>query len=295
MNSKIPPIGAALCLLIAQGSYASVERIEATYKFIWKGMHVSTAETVTELRPESYSLNIDIRMRGLAKMFMGGEKLAFSVFGDVDENGNITPREFETSGQWKGDPYRQALSYNANGDLTTFVQERSAKWKAKNRRQPVPKTLQRGIDPVSLLVELIRRPANKELALNTSFKVYDGEAAYDWSMQCDEKPVKIKKSKRSDQSGLAHLCILKPKLLAGERVGKSVERISKHRLSKKAGKPTPQQVVKVWMKLVADGSCWMPIRALVPSEKGPVRVYLSSIVTKTATLEPMHFGQASSK
>jgi len=108
-------------------------------------------------------------------------------------------------------------------------------------------------------------------------------------MQCDEKPVEIKKSKRSELSGLAHLCTLKPKLLAGERVGKSVPRTSTHRRNKKAEKPASQQVVKVWMKLVAGGSFWMPIRALVPSKKGPVRVYLSSIVTRTAAVEPAYF------
>jgi len=289
-HSVLAIVTAALCLLTTFPSQSSPQRIEATYNFVWKGMLVSTAETVAEMDEASYSLDVEMRMRGLAKLFVGGGKTIFSAHGLVGEDGSIQPRWYQSSGKWKGNPYKESLTYDAQGNLTGFVKDWPEKWREENRRKPVPSALQNGHDPASLLVALIRHPLPISTlargAASSSFQVFDGDTVINWRVGCKDTPVIVKKSRHSDATGEAYECTLKSQLIAGERIltpkqkakeEKKQRKAARKRKSKRKSKKQYDGPVKVWMQKVASGAYWLPVRALVPSKKGTVRVYLKEL------------------
>jgi len=278
------------------------DRIEASFNFVWRGMLVSTADTITEVSDNAYSLEVEMRMRGLAKMIMGGDKTIYSAHGIVDGDGKLAPREYSTSGVWKGNPYRESLTYDADGNLSKFVNEWPAKWRAKNKREAVPVVLQNGHDPASLLVALIRRPVSFAAGtlgqVPVHFQVFDGSTVIDWKIQCDDQGVKLKKTRYSTPVAVAHACIVEQEILAGQRILSVAEKASEEKRSRntgnkrvKAGRKTkaPDYAgpLKVWMRPVADGAYWLPVKALVPSEKGLVRVYMKKFaMTQYADVWP---------
>ena len=288
-RSVLAIVTAALWLVATSPSQASHQRIEATYDFVWKGMLVSTAETVAEMDEASYSLDVEMRMRGLAKLFVGGGKTIFSAQGLVGEDGSIQPQRYQSSGKWKGNPYKESLTYDAQGNLTGFVKDWPKKWREENRRKPVPSALQNGHDPASLLIALIRHPLPISPLVGggdlPSFQVFDGDTVINWSINCKDTPVMVKKSRRSSATGEAHECTLKQQLIAGERIftpkqqarEEKKRRKARKRKGKRKGKKQYDGPVKVWMQKVASGVYWLPVRALVPSEKGVVRVYLKEL------------------
>jgi len=290
-RTHLPLISIAMCLVIASAGKASTQRIEATYNFVWKNMLVSTAETTTEINENSYKLHAEMRMRGLAKLFMGGGKTLFSAHGFMAPDGSLQPQEYRSSGKWKGKPYHESLSYDQSGNLTGLVKDWPIKWREENRREPVPAALQTGHDPASLLVALIRQPLPIALHARDNepfvFQVFDGDTVVSWSINCAALPVLLKKSKHSKTFGEAHECTLVQHLVAGQRIltakqkAKEDKRLKKKHAVKSSRKRKAQYQydgpLKVWMQPMGDSAYWIPVRALVPSKKGTVRVYLKDM------------------
>jgi len=275
-------------MMISQVASASTQRIEATYDFVWKGMLVSTAETVAQLDEEAYSLDVEMRMRGLAKLFVGGGKTTFSARGFVGADGSIQPQEYKSSGKWRGNRYRESLRYDSTGKFIGFEKDWPEKWRAQNRRAPVPAALQSGHDPASVLLALMRQPIPVVSAESNEgsavYKVFDGDTVIDWSMTCAVTPVIMDETKYSDTLGKAHECQLHQTLVAGQRILTEKQKAKKARRLKKKRKKQKGNVddgpLIVWMQAIENGSYWLPVRASVPSEKGIVKVYLTALETE---------------
>jgi len=292
---RILPFCVSLFLLVGAPATANTQRIEATYDFVWNGMLVSTAETVTELGEYAYSLTAEMRMRGMAKLFVGGGKTIFSASGRVGKDGVLHPREYENTGNWKGNPYRESIRYDGTGNLENLVNEWPQAWRDKNPREEVPAGLQSGHDPAALLVELMRHPLalenRTENAAPFVFKVFDGDTVVNWSIDCSATPVFLEKSKHSAKSASAHECSLSQHLIAGQRIltekqksnAKKKKRTRRPVKGRRRQKKTYDGPLKVWMQPVVGAShYWMPVQALVPSPKGIVHVYLKNLVMAEA-------------
>lgn len=292
-------ISASLSLMVVSPAFANTHRIEATYNFVWKGMLVSTADTIAEVSDATYSLDVEMRMRGLARLFVGGGKTTFAADGMIGADGSLQPQNYESRGKWKGNPYRESLTYDSQGNLTSIVKDWPEKWQQENKREPVPSALRGGHDPASLLMALIRRPLSVSEPAGgvgpASFQVFDGDTVTNWQIECGDTPVRIKRSKHAETSGEAHECTINQTLLAGERILTEKQKAkaakqAKRRAAKakrKGKKKAYEGPMKIWMQPVADGAYWLPIRALVPSEKGAVRVYLKQLALNDVRPEPL--------
>lgn len=298
MHARNSLMSTMLCFILAAPAAAFSQRIEATYNFVWKGILVSTAETTAEISNDAYSLNAEMRMRGLAKLIAGSDKTSFSATGLVGQDGDIQPQEYNSNGNWKGHAYRESLTYDVEGNLSAMVKDWPEKWQKENAREPVPQALQNGYDPASMFVALMRRqlPVGS-VAVDSKpavYRVFDGDTVVSWSVNCANTPVWLKKTKHS-AGGQAHECIFSKELLAGELILPVNHKVKKHGPSQKrrtvrgrrASKNPYDGPLKVWMRPLKNSEFWVPVQALVPSEKGAVKMYLKKlamVVSGTARL-----------
>ena len=264
------------------------QRVAATYNFVWKGMLVSTAKTTAEISSEAYSLNAEVRMRGLAKLFAGSGKTTFSANGRVGVDGNIQPQEYSSNGKWKGHAYRERLTYDLDGNLSAVVQDWPEKWKKENAREPVPEAMQNGYDPASMFVALMSKrflfQSTASEAHPAVYKVFDGDTVVSWSVNCANAPVWLEKTKHST-GGQAHECVFSRELLAGQRIfpvnhkAKKSRPVSKRRKGRgrKASAKPYDGPLTIWIRQLENSEIWMPVQALLPSEKGTVKMYLKEL------------------
>jgi len=273
---------AAFSLLgLAQPAFAAPERIEATYDLIWKGFHVSTAETVTELDGSHYFLGINIKTHGLLKMATGGHG-TFEISGQLLPDGGVQPEALDADGYWDGDAFSQKLRYGTDGHLAAYEATRPEDWLKKNAREAVPEAMKTGPDPASLFVSLMQNPVNfsaDAMDKPIMLRSFDGEAVVDWQLGCAAQPVTLKRSKHSPITGQAFECALETttvagKLLKEEKAKKMVKRGPRgRRKAVDLADVTP----KVWLMAMGESDRLMPVRAQVPSEKGLVGLYLSKL------------------
>jgi len=288
MHARNPLMFTTLCFILTAPAAAFSQRIEATYNFVWKGMLVSTAETTAEIGDDAYSLNAEVRMRGLAKLFAGSDKTSFSASGLVGQNGDIRPQEYNSNGNWKGHAYTESLTYDVEGNLSAIVKDWPEKWQKENAREPVPQALQNGYDPASMFVALMRRQLPiGSMAVNSKpavYRVFDGDTVVSWSVNCANTPVRLKKTRHS-AGGQAHECVFSKELLAGELILPVSHKVKKQGSSQKrrtargrrAGNKAYSGPLKVWMRPLKNSEFWVPVQALVPSEKGAVKMYLKKL------------------
>ncbi|MFC4347610.1 DUF3108 domain-containing protein [Kordiimonas lipolytica] len=270
----------------ATPTLAAPERIEATYDLIWKGFHVSTAETVTELDGSRYFLGINIKTHGLLKMATGGHG-TFEISGQLLPDGGVQTESLDADGYWDGDAFSQKLRYGADGHLAAYETKRPEDWLEKNAREAVPVELKTGPDPASLFVSLMQNPINfraEAMDQPILLRSFDGEAVVDWQLGCAAKPVALKRSKHSPIAGQAYECALETTTVAG----KLLKEEKKKKLVKRGPRGRRQTVdlddvtPKVWLMAMGDGDRLMPVRAQVPSEKGVVGLYLSKLTMDSA-------------
>lgn len=264
---------------------SSVERIEATYNFIWNGFHVSTAETVAEFTPKKYFLGIEIRTHGLLKMATRA-KGDIKVSGQIMPDGRVQAREFSATGVWKGDPFLQKLSFTEDGNVTAAEAERSDEWIEKNKREPVPDALKKGPDPTSLFVSLLQKPLDFSAATDPiNLRTYDGETVVDWQLGCAEAPVKLKRTRHSPHHGEALECNIASTLVAGAKVEpeKKAKRPSRGPRGRRrpADNSDKEEQTKVWLMAMDNSNHLLPVRAEVPSDKGKVQLYLNKLAVST--------------
>lgn len=260
-------------------SCSAAERIEATYNFIWKGFHVSTAETVAEFTPNDYFLGIQVRTHGLLKMATRARG-DIKVSGQILPNGRLQAREFSATGIWKGDPFLQKLEFEEDGDVAAVEKEWSDEWVEKNKREPIPDALKKGPDPTSLFVSLMQNPVDftaTETPIN--LRTYDGDTVVDWQLGCAKKPVKLKKSNHSPHHGKAYECKLGSTLVAGAKLeeDKSVRMKRGPRGRRRPVEVADNEEARVWLMALDETNRLLPVRAEVPSDQGQVNLYLKKL------------------
>lgn len=281
-------VGLAFGAVVVFGQSATAaEKLDAEYKFYWKGLLVSSAETQLTKTAETYDFALDFRMRGVAKLFANGRSAA-KVSGRLD-GGNAMPFQYETEGRWDGDDYAQTMTFGADGSLIDQKLDWPEEWIEDNKREPVPEDMQRGPDPASLVVKLISTPL-EQTTDDTPFTVrsFDGDSVFEYGITCQPEPVVLEESSHSPYSGEAYECGFDGELLAGKRIltekqkkkaEKRRKKAEKKRLrAEKRGKKTDEDTPpKLWVQSFENGAYLLPVRAELTTGMGKVRMYLSSL------------------
>lgn len=286
--------------VVASQSAAAAEQLDAAYKFYWKGLLVSSAETQLTKTDGTYDFALDFRMRGMAKLFANGHT-ATRVSGRLDGEDPL-PVRYNESGRWDGKDYSQLMTFDDQGSLVEQKLDWPEKWSKDNKREPVPEDMQRGPDPASLVVKLIRTPLAR--ATNgTPFTVrsFDGDSVFEYGITCQAEPVVLEESSHSPYSGEAYECGFGGELLAGKRIltEKQKKKAEKRRLKaekrRAKGKEDDDIPPKLWVQSFEDGAYLLPVRAEVSTRMGKVVMYLSSLtVLDVIDEEPSALGASQS-
>lgn len=281
MQNRLFHLGLLVALSYAPAAFAG-EKMDATYKFYWKGILVSQADTSATLSPEKYDLEIDFRMRGIAKLFANGRS-SVRVKGRLDDTGPV-PALYETDGRWDGDDYAQTMTFDSDGALVEQKLDWPEKWLEESKREPVPDDMQVGPDPASLVVKLISMPL-ENVTSNEGVVVrsFDGDSVFDWGITCLPDPVELDESGKSPFSGEAYECGFDGELVAGKRIltekqkKKAEKRRKKEEKRRAKGKVEEEKPPKMWVQSFMDGAYILPVRAEVSTGMGRVVMYLSSL------------------
>ena len=263
-------------------SAMAAEQLDAQYKFYWKGLLVSSAETQLKVTDETYDFALDFRIRGVAKLFANGRSAA-RVSGRLDGD-HAMPLVYETDGRWDGEDYAQTMTFDNNGALVDQKLDWPEKWLEEFKREPVPDEMKRGPDPASLLVKLIGMPVetatgDEPLRMHS----FDGDTVFEYGITCQPEPVVLEKSGHSPYSGEAYECGFDGKLVAGKRIlnekqqKKADKRRRKEEKRRAKGKKDKNIPPKLWVQSFENGAYLLPVRAEVSTDMGRVKMYLSQL------------------
>jgi len=263
-------------------SAVAAEQLDAHYKFYWKGLLVSSAETQLKVTGETYDFALDFRIRGVAKLFANGRSAA-RVSGRLDGD-QAMPLYYETDGRWDGEDFAKTMTFDNDGALVDQKLDWPEKWLEEFKREPVPDDMKRGPDPASMLVKLIGMPVEtatgQEPLLIRSF---DGDSVFEYGITCQPEPVVLEESSHSPYSGEAYECGFDGKLLAGKRIlnekqqKKADKRRRKEEKRRAKGKEDDNIPPKLWVQSFENGAYLLPVRAEMSTDMGRIKMYLSEL------------------
>ncbi len=260
----------------------AADKLDATYKFYWKGFVVSQADTSALITEDAYEFALDFRMRGVAKLFANGRSSA-KVSGRLEDRVPV-PELYENSGRWDGKDYSQTMTFDGDGALLDNQLDWPEKWIEEFKREPVPEELQVGPDPASLVISLIQTPLERATGEEPLvMRTFDGDSVFDWKVSCAPEPVVLEESGKSPFAGNAYECSYGGELVAGKRILTEKQKKKREKERRKAekrrkkGKEEENQPPKIWMQPVEDGAYFLPVRAEFQSGLGRVVMYLSEL------------------
>lgn len=223
-NSPAPSLGPAQPLGQEQSAHHAQPYIEnlsllASYKLNWNGISVATTDVSVRLAPEDYSLSLDVRPSGLAGWFADG-------YTTLKTDGLRTGRQYYTKRYsedivWEGERFLTDAGFNSDGTIGSLKLDVTR----KNEDDPlpqheaVPEDMQRGPDPLSLLMELFHRDIPRGETL--SFKSFDGTVVLGYDVSCDSEPVVPNGDgpfEGADAYKQLDRCEMDVNLLAGKRI-----------------------------------------------------------------------------
>lgn len=266
--------------LWAQGVQAQ-DDLAAVFNFYWKGFLVSTAEADLRLQEEQYDIGISFRMRGIAKLFANGRS-AVTSSGLLLPDGGVKPLAYKSEGRWDGEDYMRALTFSADGQLSNMDQEWPEEWLEKYPREPVPEDMQKGPDPASLAVALLRAKLPADMDSNpVTIRAFDGDSVFDWQLSCLPQTTLLEKHGKSPFYGEARECHVEAELVAGKRILTEKEKKKAEKQRKKLEKRRAQgkkveedEPLRFWLMELTDSRYLIPVRAQMPSGRGTVTMYL---------------------
>lgn len=275
---------AVLGAVSTASSVAAADKLDATYKFYWKGFLVSQADTSASITPDTYEFALDFRMRGVATIFASGRSSA-KVSGLLQDRAPV-PQHYETSGRWDGKDFAQTMTFDGNGTMLENKLDWPEKWLEEFKREPVPKELQVGPDPASLVISLIHTPLERAVGEEPLvMRTFDGDSVLDWIITCEQEPVALEESGKSPFAGEAYECTYDGKLVAGKRILTEKQKKKREKEREKArkkaekrrkkGEEEEDRSPKIWMQAFEDGTYILPVRAEFQSGLGRVKMYLT--------------------
>lgn len=285
-------VGAVLGLaFLAAPASAYDQRIETTYNFIWNGFVVFTADVAVVHDEENYQARMDIRTRGVARLFSRGNG-TLTAEGKLGKNGEVLPREFVSEGRWSGDDYRKAMWFDEDGKFIRWERDWPKEWLEDYSREPVPDELKRGPDGLSVVMMLLGETLPREV------QVFDGDHVMKIGLLCEEKTSIIEESKHSPFFGPSQKCQFEGETIAGEII-ETEEQIKKRlkeeeKARKKAEKyarkhggeePEDEEGLPIWFQEIEGLGHTLPVRASFKSSWGTVRMYLKELKTS----DGLHF------
>ncbi|WND01471.1 DUF3108 domain-containing protein [Temperatibacter marinus] len=295
-----------LALLLTNAAASAQDTsFSATYDVYWKGFRVFSSDIKSEIKGEHYHAAASFYPRGMAKIFVNGRSDVSSK-GLINERGAITAREYKVNGKWGGDISERHILFDENGRVQSVQLNLPEDW-SEYPLQPIPDEFNRGPDPMSMLVAVLRDPWQKhgfgplDELTPYDIDVIDGRGVMKYSMKCqaESTDLKIRKS-RSPYGGETIECSIAFKQMAGfidesqlegKKLKKYLKRKKKAEKAKakrearlKKGKKVEKDEILIWFQKFDDMNIYLPIRAEAKGSRGNAKIYLAKMEEITETI-----------
>jgi hypothetical protein len=205
MRLIVLPVAA---LALTQPAMAE-EPLRLSYKTYAVGLHIADAEAALSLGPLTYEFALSFRTTGIVGVVVAGQN-ASAVHGTWNGD-RATPRQYTSSGTWRGDPRTTLIDYDQGIPVI-----RELLPPLEPEREVVPDTLRAGTtDSLTALVALIRTVARSGRCEN-SIRTFDGRRATEIVSHTAGRET-LEVTGRSSFAGPALRCDFASRVLAGLR------------------------------------------------------------------------------
>ncbi|WP_374763564.1 hypothetical protein [Yunchengibacter salinarum] len=259
-------------------------RVAAVWKAYWNGLLVFELDATLNLGDARYDLAFTTRTRGVLSWFYDNST-EVEARGQL-LNGAARPALYRLTGEDGDDPYEIALSFGPDGALVSEHLALPEDWLEDWPRKPVPEDMKAAPDPVAaalpaFLGDLPRQGLEPMQAFN-------GRTVAKSRLSCEDSPVQLAESRRTDFHGEALACDLDGEVVAGLPVwdeGKWPEvrkerkkRAEKREKRKARGKPPKEEEQRLilYLQQVPQAGLVLPVRMEIFGW-GKATVYLTDL------------------
>lgn len=138
---------AGAVLVVSMGLAEAAERTSMTYDIHLGGMNVAQANMILSLDKGEYTMDSDVRTRGLAATLTGYSTTARSVGSLMVRDGTARPRTHISNSTWRGKDRSVDIAY---GPIDSPPRIAVSPEPVEDEREPVPEAARAGtVDPMS--------------------------------------------------------------------------------------------------------------------------------------------------
>ncbi len=257
MRAHLIP-GLLMLLATVRPAAAETTDISAAYRVTWLGFAVAEGTVDARTGTERYSVSYSFETAGLLHVLLDAQT-AGEAQGMLSGD-RATPQSFQADARWRDHRHRSLLDFNPDGTIARIEVDAD-----DADREPVPPTLRRGPDPLSLAVEAALGAATGRTLEGTSF---DGRRAAEARLSCGGLEAVSDGTGRPDVRALR--CAMTASLLAGA---------SRRYRSKSMKLEGP---ITVWLEPgIVPGAAW-PVRIDAPTSYGHVIATLERLSVSPA-------------
>jgi hypothetical protein len=208
--------GAALASFVAAAAVtgAQAETVKARYSVTLIGLPFGTATVTGNLDPQSYRIELQAKLTGLASL-VSSSKGAATATGAIPDS-HVSPATYATTSS-SGDITRTVRMSVVNG--TVDQTDIEPPWEPSPDRVPVTDADRKGIlDPMSALIMTVpgSGPVIGPAACARTIPVYDGAARFDITLSY----VGTRKVKTKGYAGDVAVCAVRYRPIAGHRANR---------------------------------------------------------------------------
>jgi hypothetical protein len=258
----IPPLAlivlAAASIVGSALAEPSTAALQAGYSVRWSGIEVGRFDTELRLGGDDYRLTYHAQTSGplswVARFSSSGWAL-----GRLDGR-TVAPSHFQGASRWRDGEGFWRVSFAADGAVTALELD---EW-TRSDREPVPAALQRGPDPLSLMLQAMFEADAGWTVVGRSF---DGRRAMRYDLACAAEPSPVAPAALGAATREALVCEVEGVLQAGRS-----KRWSERAEDRSHARPP----VRIWLVPEVGGLPYWPVRIEAESRFGRVTVELDT-------------------
>jgi hypothetical protein len=233
--------------------------LSAAYSVRWNGIEIGRFDVELRRNAGDYHLAYHARTSGPLSWVARFTSSGWAA-GRLDEAG-VTPKRFQGASRWRDGEGFWRLSFGADGQVTALELD---EW-TRADREPVPPELQRGPDPLSLMLQAMLEAGAGRTIEGRSF---DGRRAMRYDLVCAAERLPIEPAALGAESRDALVCEADGALEAGR---------SKRWSDAAEDRTRERSPVRVWLVPELGGLPHWPVRIEADSRFGGVTVELETL------------------
>ncbi len=250
------PLALALACSFASGVPAAAESIDAHYAVSLLGLRIGDLHASGTVQPQSYRMDVNARLTGLAAM-VSSVQMALASTGGINKKGSLAPSSYATSSATASDTRTLRMALNA-GSVKAVEIDPTPEYRGE--RIPVTEANKHNIlDPTSALIMPV--PVKAALvgpaACARTLPIYDGYARFDIALNyVGQRDVNI-----TGYSGPVSVCSARYRPISGHLVG-----------SRSTAFMAQNSGIEVWLAPLEQAHVVVPLRVSMPTMTGQLDI-----------------------